>query len=181
MNDPINHPQHYSGMPAKPIECIAITRWMPFNLGNAFKYVWRAGKKGDCKEDLQKANWYLDDMLASLKECVLDGGKLNTTLYPYKTVAQQIFMLIDMERYSRITRRNAILTYLVNGDILGADMILISTLQKGLPLDDLLNPVRCEGPKCQSYPDGCGTNNCLKKVQEDRIHEQEMRCKESME
>ena len=31
-----------------------------FNLGNAVKYVARAGRKGDRLEDLEKARWYLD-------------------------------------------------------------------------------------------------------------------------
>jgi hypothetical protein len=30
-----------------------------FNTGNVLKYICRAGKKGDRKEDLQKALWYL--------------------------------------------------------------------------------------------------------------------------
>ena len=31
-----------------------------FCLGNALKYLWRAGKKGDFIEDVNKAQWYLD-------------------------------------------------------------------------------------------------------------------------
>jgi len=60
--DMVNHPPHYTDGPdLGKLECIDITRWMPFTLGNAFKYVWRAGKKGDAKEDFQKAKFYLDD------------------------------------------------------------------------------------------------------------------------
>ena len=59
-NDPVNHPAHYTGHPSG-IECIQITRWMNFNLGNAIKYIWRAGNKGNAIEDLKKARWYLDD------------------------------------------------------------------------------------------------------------------------
>jgi hypothetical protein len=33
---------------------------MNFNLGNAVKYIWRAGDKGNLIEDLKKARWYLD-------------------------------------------------------------------------------------------------------------------------
>lgn len=32
-------------------------RFLP---GNALKYLWRAGKKGDFIEDVNKAQWYLD-------------------------------------------------------------------------------------------------------------------------
>lgn len=59
MSDPINHPQHYAEHPSG-IECITITEWMNFNLGNAVKYIWRAGiKSPDPIEDLRKARWYI--------------------------------------------------------------------------------------------------------------------------
>ncbi len=32
---------------------------MNFNLGNAMKYIWRAGLKGKQRQDLDKAIWYL--------------------------------------------------------------------------------------------------------------------------
>lgn len=60
INDPVNHPAHYTGHPSG-IECIEITRHMGFNLGNALKYIWRADLKGNALEDLKKARWYLDD------------------------------------------------------------------------------------------------------------------------
>ena len=59
-NDTVNHPSHYTSHPSG-VECIQITRWMNFNLGNAIKYIWRAGNKGNALEDLKKARWYLDD------------------------------------------------------------------------------------------------------------------------
>ena len=62
--DNVNHPKHYqSRFKSKTIECIDIAGWLPFCIGNAFKYVWRAGEKGNrkkAKEDLKKALWYLD-------------------------------------------------------------------------------------------------------------------------
>lgn len=65
-NDVVNHPAHYtSGFSSKAVECIDITRGLSFSLGNAFKYVWRAGKKGSvakAREDLDKARWYLRDV-----------------------------------------------------------------------------------------------------------------------
>jgi len=41
------------------VECIQITRHMNFCLGNAMKYIWRAGLKGDAVEDLRKAVFYI--------------------------------------------------------------------------------------------------------------------------
>lgn len=57
--DMVNKPPHYKD--ASGIECKEITchRKMPFSLGNAIKYLYRAGSKGDLLEDLKKAEWYL--------------------------------------------------------------------------------------------------------------------------
>jgi len=57
--DPIN-PAHYKAHPSG-IECIEVTRHFNFNLGNAIKYIWRAGHKVDTVQDLKKAIWYLED------------------------------------------------------------------------------------------------------------------------
>lgn len=61
--DNVNHPRHYSSIFClKELECIDITEHLDFCRGNSFKYVWRAGSKGDKKkkiEDLKKAIWYL--------------------------------------------------------------------------------------------------------------------------
>lgn len=37
---------------------------MNFCLGNAMKYIWRAGLKIDAIEDLKKARWYIDREIA---------------------------------------------------------------------------------------------------------------------
>lgn len=58
MHDPVNHPKHYTEHPSG-IECIEVTRHFNFCLGNAIKYIWRAGLKGDAVEDLRKAMWYI--------------------------------------------------------------------------------------------------------------------------
>lgn len=60
-SDTVNHPAHYGGED-NPYEAIkVIEAWeLDFALGNAVKYIARAGKKGSAKEDLQKARWYLE-------------------------------------------------------------------------------------------------------------------------
>ena len=65
MPDPVN-PPHYKVHPSG-VECIDVVEHMNFNLGNAVKYIWRAGLKGDLIEDLEKARWYLDREIARLK------------------------------------------------------------------------------------------------------------------
>ena len=52
----VNNPPHYQD--ASGIECIEVTRYMGFCDGNSFKYLYRAGQKGDKIEDLEKAKWY---------------------------------------------------------------------------------------------------------------------------
>lgn len=63
MQDPVNHPKHYTEHPSG-IECIQITEHMGFNLGNALKYIWRCDLKLDAVEDLRKARWYIDREIA---------------------------------------------------------------------------------------------------------------------
>jgi len=58
MTTPIHHPKHYTSHPSG-IECIQVTEHLNFCLGNAIKYIWRAGLKGDAIEDLEKAEWYV--------------------------------------------------------------------------------------------------------------------------
>lgn len=59
MSDQVNHPRHYNSHPSG-IECIEVVEHMPFNIGNAVKYLWRCGLKGDEIEDLKKARWYIE-------------------------------------------------------------------------------------------------------------------------
>ena len=71
----VNHPKHYNSHPSG-IECIEIARHYCFSIGNAFKYLWRAGLKKDNGtedidkeiEDLEKAIWYINDRIKQLKE-----------------------------------------------------------------------------------------------------------------
>jgi hypothetical protein len=58
MNDSVNNPKHYCSHPSG-VECIEIAEMLPFNLGNALKYLWRAGRKLDEVEDIKKAVFYL--------------------------------------------------------------------------------------------------------------------------
>jgi len=63
--DLVNAPPHYRKHPSG-VECIQITEHMNFNVGNAMKYLWHAGEKGDELGDLQKARWYISREIARL-------------------------------------------------------------------------------------------------------------------
>lgn len=87
-NDQVNHPKHYTSDPSG-IECIDITRHRNFNIGNAIKYLWRAGFKEDKDrklidkqvEDLNKAVWYLVDEIHRLGgRCTVKTDSINTCL-----------------------------------------------------------------------------------------------------
>ena len=68
-NDPVNHPAHYT---SGKIECIdyITDKQLDFCLGNAVKYITRAGKKDPAKtiEDLEKAVFYINYKIKILKE-----------------------------------------------------------------------------------------------------------------
>jgi len=65
-NDLVNNPSHYTSHPSG-VEAIEITRWMNYNLGNVIKYVWRADLKENNVQDLEKAQFYLNDEIKRLK------------------------------------------------------------------------------------------------------------------
>ncbi|MFF3672421.1 DUF3310 domain-containing protein [Streptomyces sp. NPDC002120] len=56
----MNHPSHYTTHPSG-VECIEVTEHLNFCLGNAVKYIWRAGLKDSSKtvQDLEKAKFYI--------------------------------------------------------------------------------------------------------------------------
>ena len=61
MSDNVNHPEHYTDGKIEVIDYIEDKK-LGYHLGNAVKYISRAGKKDPDKyiEDLQKAVWYLN-------------------------------------------------------------------------------------------------------------------------
>ena len=62
----VNHPKHYNTGKFEVIE--VIEDWnLNFNLGNAVKYISRCEHKGNKKQDLEKAVWYLKRELDKLK------------------------------------------------------------------------------------------------------------------
>lgn len=72
--DMVNHPPHYTSHPSG-VEAITITRHYDFTIGNAIKYLWRAGLKKDQTkkdatkeiEDLEKAIFYINDKINQLR------------------------------------------------------------------------------------------------------------------
>ena len=79
MTDEVDNPKHYTRHPSG-IECITVTEHMNFCLGNAMKYLWRAGQKGDAVTDLKKARWYIDREIDRLNNMPAKNGTYNPTI-----------------------------------------------------------------------------------------------------
>ena len=67
MNDPVNHPSHYTTGKIEVIDFITDKK-LDFCRGNAVKYIVRAGLKDPSKEkeDLQKAIFYINRAIEDL-------------------------------------------------------------------------------------------------------------------
>lgn len=67
-NDSVNHPSHYANGKIEVIDFIEDKK-LGFHLGNAIKYISRAGKKDPDKtiEDLKKAIWYINRQISVLE------------------------------------------------------------------------------------------------------------------
>lgn len=119
-NDPVE-PKHYR---SKKYECIEFSRQMPFNLGNAFKYVWRYTDKNGI-EDLDKAAWYIKDYLANCKLKDTISGEEYTVLMD---------KLIECDFvHEQHAVLHHIITFLSNKEErhLNACLILIEALKRG--------------------------------------------------
>ncbi|MGM5532497.1 DUF3310 domain-containing protein [Mixta calida] len=73
MTDNVNHPSHYT---TGGIECIDAMKasmtseaFLGYLKGNIQKYLWRYEKKLAPAEDLKKARWYLDRLIAEVELC----------------------------------------------------------------------------------------------------------------
>lgn len=66
-HDMVNHPDHYCCGGIETIDYIRAKlspeEYRGYLKGSVIKYLSRAGHKGDEKEDLEKARWYLDRMI----------------------------------------------------------------------------------------------------------------------
>lgn len=98
MADNINHPAHYTGR-GIGYECIDITQYQTFLVGNVIKYLWRYPLKDNPLEDLRKARWYA--LRAAMRQETVDlhSGhckeilcRLVSSTYGYETAAWNGFL-----------------------------------------------------------------------------------------
>lgn len=67
--DIVNKAAHYNSHPSG-VECVELAERLPFNTGNAFKYVFRRGDKGNTVQDLEKAIYYLNRERSHLENII---------------------------------------------------------------------------------------------------------------
>ena len=80
-HDAVNRPSHYAeGREFETID--VIEDWgLGYHLGNAVKYISRAGRKDDILQDLRKAQWYLTREIENLE---LERAEAEGILYEYE-------------------------------------------------------------------------------------------------
>ena len=80
-HDVVNNPSHYAeGREFETID--VIEDWgLGYHLGNAVKYISRAGRKDDILQDLRKAQWYLNREIENLE---LERAEAEGILYEYE-------------------------------------------------------------------------------------------------
>lgn len=67
----VTSPEHYSRWKIQPLEFITANQ-LGFHVGNIIKYVLRYDAKNG-REDLEKARWYLDHMIANYDKFVTNN------------------------------------------------------------------------------------------------------------
>ena len=96
--DNVNAPKHYTSHPSG-IECIQIAELLPFNLGNAIKYLWRGDLKWNKQEDTKKAIFYLRRQAKLNKEPTytsFEYNKLDIYLSQIRGVDNDLWHIADV-------------------------------------------------------------------------------------
>lgn len=127
MSDNVNHPSHYTDGKIEVIDFIEDKK-LGYHLGNAVKYISRAGKKDPDKyiEDLQKAVWYLNREIArKTKEVISDTALPADTINAgtYKVEGFDGCIALDFNRGVPIVKDGEQI-----GEISGPD--LVNAIQK---------------------------------------------------
>ena len=113
----INRPTHYMNYSREVIE---LTRLCDNDVGNALKYVLRAGLKGPAREDFCKALWYLLDELGSRKE-------EEPSILPNRVTFVAHFFVADLQAAGD-HRRAAIVGMIADGRLEEAGKLLLAEI-----------------------------------------------------
>ena len=91
-SDPVNHPDHYTEGGIETIDYIE-AKGFNYHLGNAIKYISRAGLKEDEIEDIKKAIWYLNRYLNKCKTSPSQSTELEGTSRSKKSHSDPLMSL----------------------------------------------------------------------------------------
>ena len=73
IEDIVNNPPHYNKHGIECIEAIKASmtdeEYQGYLKGNTLKYMWRYRYKGHPKQDLEKAQWYLNQLIKETDQC----------------------------------------------------------------------------------------------------------------
>lgn len=114
VHDPIN-PNHYKTQSG--VECIDVAELFPYSLGNAIKYAWRAGKKDNLKQDLEKCEWYLNRAMAN--------GEI-VFIKPFTQATHKAWHKFKKVQDELPERNNEVLSNILQGNFKGALIVLNS-------------------------------------------------------
>lgn len=91
MSDAVNHPTHYNNHPSG-VEAIDICERLPFNIGNAFKYIYRCDSKGSTVQDIDKAIFYVNRELENEWQPHFDNHVHCHHIYKFTMIIEKIIM-----------------------------------------------------------------------------------------
>lgn len=106
--DAINHPKHYvEGRKYEPAD--VIDDWqLDFVLGNAVKYISRAGRKGNTLEDLEKAKWYLQRRIDKEREKTAPKEEPTASLpdvgFSYRPDEHKVIFCSDIKDFKLVSK-----------------------------------------------------------------------------
>ena len=96
MTEQVDHPKHYAH--PSGVECIDLAEVMNFNLGNALKYLWRAGFKDSqpLATDLAKAAWYIRRHCEQIpSQSAFTGAEVASTRLPTREELVKKWYLVE--------------------------------------------------------------------------------------
>lgn len=149
----INHPSHYNEI---EIECIEVAKHFDFTIGNAIKYLWRAGKKGNIVQDLAKAQWYIRYHIKNLREGAYHAratfsiadrdGKIlaiedvKQIILTHLPLGSAICEMLTLHRFASLNEKEKMLQNVLQ---------IIDSFMRSADLDSALDNLQRRAPKCE--------------------------------
>ena len=109
MNDPVNNPRHYT---SGKIECLdAIEAMSGFEdfcgylRASIVKYLWRAKSKGKVLEDVRKAQFYMNKLVAALEVATAEVATAEVATAEVATAEADLLREVDLRLIADLKRK----------------------------------------------------------------------------